>query len=402
MVRERGPSYYFLSFIRPWVEFTVTHTHTHTHCANYSSYSTRFDFRSICCSEYAYSYSTDILIARAVSASAVMLFRRQQLSSVTVNSKRKSLTVREVVDPFVRFLTLPRIVVVVLVCTVLVHRSLSFRATHRSWTHAPTTFIGRDCPEPPYETVSSSSFPQQLNICLTTLTDEKFKSWQTRYFGWRNFDGLMELTWDNKQKYATKHGYRLFDESDQLDQTRPASWSKIRAVQRLLKEESCDWVFWLDADTVVMNSDKKVEQFLPAGDTIDVLLSMDDGGGYNAGVWLVRNSEWTHKFLREWWDMKSFVKPPGLAKSGDNDALKYKTAHMDEAELEHVGAPARCTFNSFAKFVKPVEYQSVQTRVKDHSWYMDESIYHKGDFIAHVAGVDNKVETIQLLLEEAI
>ena len=100
--------------------------------------------------------------------------------------------------------------------------------------------------------------------------------------------------------------------------------------------------------------------------------------------------------------MKSFVKPPGLAKSGDNDALKYKTAHMDEAELEHVGAPARCTFNSFAKFVKPVEYQSVQTRVKDHSWYMDESIYHKGDFIAHVAGVDNKVETIQLLLEEAI
>ena len=314
---------------------------------------------------------------------------------------------REAVDRFVRFLTLPRLVGIVLVCTVLVHRSLSFRASHRTWTHAPVTYMGRDCPAPLYKTVVSAQQQQQqqdfkLNICLTTLTDEKSKSWQTRYFGWRNFDGLLALTWGNKQKYATKHGYRLFDESDQLDKTRPASWSKIRAVQRLLKEESCDWVFWLDADTVVMNSDKKVEAFLPAHDTIDMLFSPDDGGGYNAGVWLVRNSEWGRNFLQEWWDMKSFVKPPGLAKSGDNDALKHKTAHMSEAELQHIGAPARCTFNSFARFVKPDEFQAVQTRVKEHPWYMDEASYHKGDLIAHVAGVDNKVETIQLLLEEAV
>jgi hypothetical protein len=256
------------------------------------------------------------------------------------------------------------------------------------------------------------------------LTDEASKSWQTRYFGWRNFDGLLALTWDNKQNYANKHGYRLFDESAVLDQSRPASWSKIRAVQRLLAEESCDWVFWLDADTVVMNSEKRVESFLPAskGDAtseqIDLLLSADDGGGYNAGVWLIKNSPWSLRFLQEWWDMKQFVKPPGLAKSGDNDALKYKTAHM--TDTSHLASPPRCTFNSFARFVpaatsttttsSSVVRSSQSMNVDEQpqvngehvAYYMDEASYHKGDLIAHVAGVDNKVETIQLLLQEAV
>ena len=325
-------------------------------------------------------------------------------------AKSSSSSMRAVVDRVLRFLTFPRLVVIVLVCTVVIHRSLSFRASHKSWAHAPVTFVARDCPAPNYATLSTTTTVQQqgqqpspaLDICLTTLTDEKSKSWQTKYFGWRNFDGLLALTWDNKRKYAQRHGYRLFDESNQLDTSRPASWSKIRAVQRLLNEEACDWVFWLDADTVVMNSNKKVQDFLPTSETIDILLSPDDGGGYNAGVWLVRNSEWTRNFLQEWWDMKSFVKPPGLAKSGDNDALKFKTAHMNADDAAHIGAPPRCTFNAFARFVKPNEYQAVETKLKDHHWYMDEASYHKGDLIAHVAGVDNKVETIKLLLEEAV
>ena len=343
---------------------------------------------------------------------------RRTFSFSSSSNIKRSFTFRgqAIVDRFVRFLTLPRLIAIVLICTVLVHRSLSFHASHRSWAHAPVTFVERQCPAPSYETLIAASGSSSnsntnnnnnhgnLDICLTTLTDEKSKSWQTKYFGWRNFDGLLALTWDNKMNYARKHGYRLFDESDQLDRSRPASWSKIRAVQRLLREEGCDWVFWLDADTVVMNSNKKVEDFLPINDSssIDILLSPDDGGGYNAGVWLVRNTEWTRTFLQEWWDMKTFVKPPGLAKSGDNDALKHKTSHMSAADLAHLAAPPRCTFNSFARFVQPNEYDAVEKHLKEHDWYLDEASYHKGDLIAHVAGVDNKVETIKLLLEEAV
>lgn len=139
--------------------------------------------------------------------------------------------------------------------------------------------------------------------------------------------------------------------------------------------------FWLDADTVVMNSHKRVEDFLPAddanGNTIDILLAIDKGGGYNAGVWLVRNSEWTARFLQEWWDMERFVLEKGLTKSGDNDALKYKTSMlMNQDQLKHIGVPPQCTFNSFARFVQPEEYQDIESGLKDHEWYMQEASYH--------------------------
>ena len=276
--------------------------------------------------------------------------------------------------------------------------------------NAPITNISRQCPAPQYETLLSSNNKSTTaivsaaaaapKICLTTLTDEKYKAWSTKFLGWRNFDGLLDITWKNKANYAKKHGYHLYDGSNVLDRSRPPSWSKIRAVQRLLQQEACDWVFWLDADTVVMNSDKRIEDFLPSDPTKDLLLSADDGGGYNAGAWLIHNTEWASNFLDTWWNMRSFVRPPGLSKSGDNDALKALVKDMPDFD-QHVLAPPRCTFNSFAKFLKPKEYQHAAANVERHEWYMKEGYFHKGDFIAHVAGIDNKDQTLQLLLQEA-
>ncbi|KAL7566937.1 hypothetical protein ACA910_008658 [Epithemia clementina (nom. ined.)] len=293
-----------------------------------------------------------------------------------------------------------RLLVTALVIAVLVHRLLSNHQAQKKWRLAPIAFIERQCPRPTYATLGQDANPKP-KICLTTLTDEKAKAWKTRLMGWRNFDGVLQLTWENKARYVARHGYFLFDGSDLLDKSRPPSWSKILAVKRLLIEEECTWVLWLDADAVIMNSDKKIEDFLPADPTKHLLLSADDGGGYNAGVWLVHNSDWSLQFLEEWWNMKSFVKPTGLAKSGDNDALKYKLKHM-EAFDEHILAPPRCTFNSFVKCLEPREHDRISLHVKEADWYMNDAFYHKGDFVAHVAGVDSKVQIIRNLLEEAV
>jgi hypothetical protein len=129
--------------------------------------------------------------------------------------------------------------------------------SHRPWMLAPIAHVERTCTAPSYQTLSEQEQQESVRnnnnnhkICLTTLTDEKQKSRATKLLGWRNFDGLLELTWKNKQDYADKHGYHLYNESDMLDKSRPPSWSKIVAVERLLREENCTWVFWLDADTV--------------------------------------------------------------------------------------------------------------------------------------------------------
>lgn len=303
------------------------------------------------------------------------------------------------------------LLVVALVLTVTTtQRAVSFHMAHKPWVHAPIHTIERSCPKPTYKTVAdddqaSSSLEQSRHhpkICLTTLTDESEKSMATKFFGWRNYDGLLGLTWENKQSYADRHGYTLWNESSELDKSRPPSWSKILAVKRLLTQEDCDWVFWMDADTVIMNPERRLEDFLPsaaATSHYDLLLSGNvDIGAYNAGVWILRRSEWSLRFLETWWSMKSFVKPPGLSQSGDNAAFKELLRAMPDFH-DRCLVPPHCTFNSFAKFIAPSEIEHIEETLHQQDWYMSEAYYHKGDFIAHLAGVDNKKETLEMMLE---
>jgi mannan polymerase II complex MNN10 subunit len=298
-------------------------------------------------------------------------------------------------------LSLFKVIFIILSMTVLIHRLYSHYEGHRIFVHAPIHTVERTCPEPAYILMDVKK--EKPKICLTTLTDELERGLFQRILRWRNFDGLLELTWKNKQAYAEKYGYFLFDESMHLDRSRPPSWSKILAVHRLLKEEQCDWVWWIDADTVIMNSNKRVEDFLPAAtEPQDFLLSRDHSGGYNAGGWLVRNTPYALEFLAEWWSMESYVKPLGLAKSGDNDAFKAMLAQLPEFD-QHVLVPPRCTFNAFAYFLSPDQLEKIKQEgtLTKQPWYKNEAFFHKGDLLAHVAGYNNKELPVQMLLELA-
>ena len=283
-----------------------------------------------------------------------------------------------------------------LLSVLLFHRMFSLYMSHRRWINAPITYIERTCQSPQYETLQDDS----VSICITTLTDSKSTSRFQRFMRWRNFDGILELTWQNKIDYAKKHAYFLYDGSDQIDTSRPPAWSKILAVSHLLEEDHCDWVMWTDADTVIMNSDQRIQDFLPADPTKHLLVGSDNGGGYNSGVFLLRNTEWSKKFLQDWWNMRSFVRPPGMALSGDNNAMKALLKDLPDFD-QNVLSPARCTFNSFAKFLTLSEQMDVITNLDSQPWYYSEDYYHKGDFLAHTPGYDNKGDCLRLLLQEA-
>eukprot|EP00523_Entomoneis_sp_CCMP467_P008274 CAMPEP_0168722934 /NCGR_PEP_ID=MMETSP0724-20121128/2854_1 /TAXON_ID=265536 /ORGANISM="Amphiprora sp., Strain CCMP467" /LENGTH=376 /DNA_ID=CAMNT_0008769623 /DNA_START=119 /DNA_END=1245 /DNA_ORIENTATION=+ len=271
---------------------------------------------------------------------------------------------------------------IVVLSVLLFHRIFSLYMSHRRWINAPITYIERPCRSPHYDTMQDSDAGK---ICITTLTDSKSTSAFQRFMRWRNFDGILELTWQNKMDYARKHGYQMFDGSELIDTSRPPAWSKILAVAHLMNQDDCDWVMWADADTVFMNSDQKIENFLPADPTKHLLVGSDNGGGYNSGVFLLRKSEWSRQFLSDWWDMRSFVRPPGMALSGDNNAMKALLRDMPDFQ-EHVLSPARCTFNSFAKFLTFSEQMTVMTNLNEQPWYNSEEYYHKGDFLAHTPG----------------
>jgi hypothetical protein len=203
----------------------------------------------------------------------------------------------------------------------------------------------------------------------------------------------------------------------------------------------------MDADMVIMNSTIQLEDFLPyyRHDTdtdasrqpnYDLLLSMDlrgssahsnaagttqyihnethsyystsNTGIYNAGAWIIRNSEWSIQFLLTWWNMKSYVQPIGHSFSGDNHALKDLLRSNVSDFNDHCLVPPRCTFNSFAKFIRGGGKSSTPDIIPDPNVQQillertyNEAYYHQTDFVAHVAGVDNKRDTIQMLLELA-
>jgi hypothetical protein len=316
------------------------------------------------------------------------------------------------------------VLLVILAC----HRILSLYMSHRRWLNAPITYLERACPVPEYERLSLSSSVLSASennnkqdtttikegvgpaICMVTFTDANTPSLLQRLVRWRDYAGILELTWPNKQAYAQKHNYRLYDHSDYLDTSRPPAWSKIPATLALLQpqqhlhannnEPPCDWVLWTDADTVIMNSSIKITDFLPASPTHDLIVASDEGGGFNSGVFLFRNSDWSRQFLQQWWDMTTYVRPPGFSLSGDNAAMKALLKDLPDFD-KHVLVPPRCTINSFARFLTVPESKHVMDTLEDQEWYMSDRFYHKTDFIAHTPGYDNKAECIRLLLQEA-
>jgi mannan polymerase II complex MNN10 subunit len=278
------------------------------------------------------------------------------------------------------------------------------------WAEGPAHSMQRQCPAVDYTT--TTTIGKKPKICITTLTDASPSSTIVeRWMRCRNFDAIYQKTWPNRQNYANKHGYTLVDGSDMLDRSRPPSWSKIRAVQRLFGwiengssvEEPCDWVFWMDADTVIMNSDIRLESMLP--DNSDFLASQDTRRTVNAGAWMIRNSDWSRQFLQEWWNMDSFVNVAGLSTSGDNDAFNHlveeRLKQEDDGHTMQILVQPQCRFNSFGVFLTQQELRKGENWMKKQPWYMSDRYYHAGDFVAHAAGINRKDEGIDLLLQRA-
>lgn len=106
----------------------------------------------------------------------------------------------------------------------------------------------------------------------------------------------------NKRAYAQKHGYDVHLYTDSLDTTRPAAWSKIKALERHLKDYT--WLCWIDADALVMNHDIKLESFID--NNYNMIISQDPNG-ICTGVFLLKNTEWSFELLKAIYNQTQFI-----------------------------------------------------------------------------------------------
>ena len=293
-------------------------------------------------------------------------------------------------------------------CFWLFHHAQCYqREAGISWREAPIHNIPRPCPLPDYELLSAASSRQSVNICMTTLTDKQSPSWYQRMIRCRDFDALEQISFPNQQRYAKKHGYVWNDSSHLVDPSRPPAWSKLLAVQALLQPNShCDWVLWLDADVVIMNSNIRLENLVPADPDIMLIATYDRKFTANSGVWLLRNSDWSRQFLHDWWNLKAWVRRPGLSLSGDNAAFGHLVDQVLLNEPRRIQLPARCNLNSFGVFLTPQQDQEIvmggMSVLSKQDWYFSDKFYHKGDFIVHASGIDKKTQVLEMLLQKAV
>lgn len=174
---------------------------------------------------------------------------------------------------------------------------------------------------------------------------------------------------ENKRNYASRHGYAFVARSQEFAQQelrtvpRRIVWGKVDVIEKVLPKY--DWLFWMDMDAVVMNQDISVHAILddlrktyptgPKGFESSVDLVVVRPGRdkmLNAGVFLMRNTEWSHRFLKQVQATSSWYnKSPSYEQGAMWDAIN------DSANKEHVVViQSDHMFNTFPQFYKPGDF----------------------------------------------
>lgn len=109
------------------------------------------------------------------------------------------------------------------------------------------------------------------------------------------------------RSYCRRHGYEylLYDDekSFPFEIKKHPAWYKLLLLERHLKDY--DWLFWLDTDTLIMEPARRLETWLDPEHDAVCSHCRPEWTIVNTGVWFVRNTPWSHQFLREAFDAPS-------------------------------------------------------------------------------------------------
>lgn len=198
---------------------------------------------------------------------------------------------------------------------------------------------------------------------------------------------MASCTVDNNIKlYCQKHGYTLYiDNQQEVNNNRAPMWQKIEASHYILKENKYKWLFFLDTDCLIMNSDVKLESLIddnysfivpqhniPAEDNpITVIPGIEN---IITSQFFVKNDEHGLNILQSIWD---------LGETSDTNKFDYE------------GRQTRMLINSL-KFKDKIKI--IEEKLLNRFWYMNnpfmvmhfkgvnDNVWQPGDFIVHVTG----------------
>jgi hypothetical protein len=125
--------------------------------------------------------------------------------------------------------------------------------------------------------------PRLMKLCVLTSYD-------------RIYIPVREITGPVNQKYCESHGYEFLIHPCEKKTWPEKVWEKIPLLLENLAYY--DWVMWLDSDAIIMNHSIRLERIISMVQDWDDLIISCDEHGLNSAVFLIRNSGWSHEFLK--------------------------------------------------------------------------------------------------------
>lgn len=175
---------------------------------------------------------------------------------------------------------------------------------------------------------------------------------------------------ENKRQYCEKHGYDFIFSNEWIDLSRPIPWSKIKLLQEVLKNENYKWIFWTDADAIIMNHGIKLEDIID--DQFDFIIT-HDCHTYNSGNFLLKNSEWSKLFLEKIYAHEESIHHAWW----ENHAIIEEIQNDTEVQKKTKVVPQRI-MNSYSSEIISFPMNPIK------------EIYKEGDFIIHFASCSLK------------
>lgn len=172
-----------------------------------------------------------------------------------------------------------------------------------------------------------------------------------------------------------RHGYDLIVDYESHTEHAVVYW-KFDMAERLIKSGKYDWIWWMDFDTLITNTDIKVADIIDEElrnatnpDDIDYLFT-HDCNGLNLGSYIFRGHDRSLKFIEDAWALHAEAKSKDIGMS-EQDAM-VKLMKEDPVAAERARVVPQWKLNAFPEEIA----------------CFDESqkVWQHGTFVIHFAG----------------
>ncbi|KAK9678455.1 hypothetical protein RND81_11G212700 [Saponaria officinalis] len=120
-------------------------------------------------------------------------------------------------------------------------------------------------------------------------------------------DHLLIRLYKNKVDYCRIHGCDVFYNNALLDQGMSGYWAKYPVIRAaMMAHPEAEWIWWIDSDAIITDMDfnipleKYKDYNLVVPGWPNLIFEKKSWTGLNAGVFLIRNCQWSMDLLNRW------------------------------------------------------------------------------------------------------